>query len=237
MPRLTPALAPSLALLLIGCAADPHGIPGAAPTVSRAETLAIADQYARLQWTPEARHVHHGPDADGIPVHTPDILLEKQGIPYGSWQAGKPQTGMPYQWGGFDTPSSYLASLQRGEYAGDVSTAWKRANGDAAVSRHACGIDCSGFVSRCWRLAKPVSTRDLPAICQPLSAWSDLKPGDILLNEQHVLMFSGWQFDGRSILAYEAGPRPAWRVAAHGMPVEFLRNQNYRPFRYRNIRD
>ena len=37
---------------------------------------------------------------------------------------------------------------------------------DAAVSRFAAGVDCSGFVSRCWRLDRPFSTRELPALCK-----------------------------------------------------------------------
>lgn len=225
------------AFLFSACGTDPLRIPGPSRSVTRSEALAIADRYARLEWTPEARHLHHGSDRDGILVHTPDALLAQHGVPHGSWQPGIRQTGMPYQWGGFDTPRSFLSSLERGEFAGDVSTAWKRSHGDAAVSRHACGIDCSGFVSRCWRLSRPVSTRDLPSICDALPAWSDLKPGDILLNDRHVLLFAGWQFGGESVLAYEAGPKPAWKVASHGIPVQLLLAQNYRPFRYRGIRD
>lgn len=61
--------------------------------------------------------------------------------------------------------------------AGDMGTPEKQAAGDAAVSRFAAGVDCSGFVSRCWRLDRPFSTRELPALCTRLPSWEDLPDG------------------------------------------------------------
>ena len=186
---------------------------------------------------PESRHVRHGEDPDGILVHTPDRSLSDHGFANGWWAPGRPALGMAYQWGGFDTPSEFLGSLDRGEVAGDISTAAKRRLGDAGASAHACGIDCSGLVSRCWRLARPHSTRELPSICQRLAAWEHLAPGDILLNDRHVVLFAGWDRGGKSILAYEAGPFPVWRVNAASIPVSKLLREGYAPWRYRGIRD
>lgn len=61
--------------------------------------------------------------------------------------------------------------------AGDMGTPEKQAAGDAAVSRFAAGVDCSGFVSRCWRLSRPFSTRELPALSISLPSWDELKTG------------------------------------------------------------
>ncbi|MGE9269505.1 MAG: hypothetical protein ACQKBU_01770, partial [Verrucomicrobiales bacterium] len=138
---------------------------------------------------PESRHIHHGMDEDGVLVHTPDRSLHEHGHSNGWWEPGKPAVGMPYQWGGFDTPREFLQSLEQGEAAGDISTRQKRQRGDDGTSARACGIDCSGFVSRCWRLERPYSTRELPSICVPLKSWLQLSPGDILLNDRHVLLF------------------------------------------------
>lgn len=205
--------------------------------MTRSDAIGTAYAYTRVKWMPENRHVLHGEDADGITVHTPDASLDHRGFANGWWQPGKPATGVPYQWGGFDTPRQFLESLARGEVAGDISTRTKRQLGDGGTSSRACGIDCSGFVSRCWRLGRPVSTKELPGICQPLKAWEHLRPGDILLNDRHVVLFAGWDPGAESILAYEAGPFPVWRVNAASIPVSKLKREGYAPWRYRNIRD
>lgn len=214
-------------VLLVSCAGS----------ADRQEALAIADRYTRVEWMPEARHVRHGQDSAGIPVHTPDRSTPWPGDQRGWWKPGVPAKGMPYQWGGFDTPESFLQKLREGKKAGDIGDAAKRRLGDAGTSAESCGIDCSGFVSRCWKLPRPYSTRELPSICQPLKSWSHLKPGDILLNDRHVVLFAGWLSEGEIIAGYEAGPKPVWRVNSCGIPVEVLVKDGYAPWRYRYMAD
>ena len=199
------------------------------------EAIATAYTYSQVSWMPEERHVHHGKDKDGVTVHTPDVTLSRQGLSNGWWKTGCQARGMAYQWGGFDTPKEFLASLAEGQVAGDISTAEKRRLGDAGTSRHACGIDCSGFVSRCWRLSRPYSTKELPSLCDELTSWDELKAGDILLNRQHVVLFAKWSKPGASIYVYEAGPYPVWRVNAAEIPVDYLRKRGYSPWRDRGI--
>ena len=208
-----------------------------APTVTRDETIATAYTYTQVRWMPEERHVRHGNDSAGILVHTPDRSLAKHGDPKGWWQPGVEAQSMPYMWGGFDTPESFLRKISQGKKAGDVSTPGKRRLLEAGVSSESTGIDCSGFVSRCWNLRKPYSTRTLQEICDRLESWDELKPGDILLNRQHVVLFSGWKIPGVEITAYEAGPYPVWRVSACGLNKQHLLKNGYTPWRYRGIRD
>ena len=225
-------------LAAVSCAPkDPLSIPKPSSSVTRADAIATAYAYTQVTWMPEERHVKHGDDGDGITVHTPDISLNRRGFANGWWRPGKTATGMAYQWGGFDTPLEYLASLKRGEFAGDISTSGKRALGDDGTSKQACGIDCSGFVSRCWRLDRPYSTKQLPQISTKMNSWLELKAGDILLNDRHVLIFKAWGETKKTVLVYEAGPYPVWRVNAAQINVEKLKRQNYSPWRYRNIRD
>ena len=206
-----------------------------APKATREYAIATAYRYTQVEWMPEDRHVRHGPDSAGIPVKTPDKSVHGKGDARGWWKPGVPAKGMPYQWGGFDTPDSFLRKIAEGRKAGDIGDATKRKLGDAGTSAESCGIDCSGLVSRCWYLPRPYSTRELPSICEPLKAWAHLKPGDILLNHQHVLLFAGWLDGGKFIAAYEAGPIPVWRVNASGIPVAKLEREGYAPWRYKNM--
>ena len=50
-----------------------------------------------------------------------------------------------YKWGGFNTLSQYIDGLKSNKFAGDIHT--------DGVSSAAVGVDCSGFVSRCWQLS------------------------------------------------------------------------------------
>jgi hypothetical protein len=203
--------------------------------VTRDEAVATAYRYTRVEWMPEPRHVRHGPDSQGIPVHTPDRTIAKFGDRRGWWRPGVPAVGMPYQWGGFDTPESFLQKLVAGKKAGDAGDAAKRKLGDAGTSAESCGIDCSGFISRCWNLKRPYSTRELHQICDRLESWEDLRPGDILLNHRHVVLFVRWNIPGKEISAYEAGPYPVWKVSACGLSTAKLRKEGYEPWRYRGI--
>jgi hypothetical protein len=204
-----------------------------APRVTRVEAIATAYRYTQVTWMPEERHVRHGPDSNGIIVRTPDHSLEKNGW----WKPGVPAKSMPYQWGGFDTPESFLQKIAAGEKAGDIADQAKRDLGDAGTSSESCGIDCSGFVSRCWNLQRPYSTREMHEICDPLESWNELRPGDILLNDKHVVLFVSWKVRGKELAAYEAGPFPVWRVSACGLYKKKLENQGYTPWRYRGIKD
>jgi hypothetical protein len=217
----------SISILCASCASK----------VTPDEAIATAYRYTQVQWMPEERHVRHGPDSKGIVVETPDRTLAKSGDRRGWWQPGVSASSMPYQWGGFDTPESFLEKIAAGKKAGDVASTAKRALGDAGVSAESCGIDCSGFVSRCWNLKRPYSTRELPGICDPLGSWNELRAGDILLSDRHVVLFAGWKVPGKEVAAYEAGPFPVWKVSACGLYVEKLLEEGYAPWRYRRMGD
>jgi len=207
------------------------------PVVTRDQAVATAWRYTQVTWMPEERHVRHGPDSNDIVVQTPDKSLPAGEGKGGWWKPGVPAKSMPYQWGGFDTPESFLQKIAEGRKAGDIANDAKRRMGDAGTSDESCGIDCSGFVSRCWNLTRPYSTRELHRICDPLASWDDLKAGDILLNNKHVVLFVKWTKPGKELAAYEAGPLPVWRVSACGLLAEKLKEKGYAPWRYRGIRE
>lgn len=233
-------LASVLALSLIGCS-TPRALPEAStyPIVSRQECLLIAEAYRTHAWTGSAANIMHGLDSRGIRVDTPDSTYQKPGAIPGWWRTGVPNQGVPYQWGGFSTLAEFDAGLRAGKAAGDVYTSDKRRLLDDGVSDQAVGIDCSGFISRCWKLPRSFSTRELAGLCTEVPSWSDLKPGDILNTyNAHCLLFAGWEDAEQKVLAaYETGSPPDWKVVAHGIDAKWLRSIGYKPLRYVNMRD
>lgn len=207
--------------------------------VSRTEALQTAEAYRLFTWTPTARNQFHGNDPAGVRVDTPDRGYRPVQTRPGWWIPGVANVGVPYKWGGFDTLEEFSRGVEAGRYAGDVYTAAKRKALDDAVSKAAVGIDCSGLVSRCWKLPRSYSTREIPALCVALPSYNDLRPGDVLNTEnQHVLLFKGWKDAAHQRLyAYETGAPPTWKVLLDDIPVELLRSQNYRAYRYRLMHD
>ena len=219
--------------------ADSVEIPPPATSVTRQEVLLTARKYISLKWNAQQRHSLHGKDPNGQWVDTPDAAAQNTLGSAMWWQIG-PNVGMPYKWGGFDTPVQFLQRLEQDPvvYAGDYASEAKIAGGDDAVSEYAAGVDCSGFVSRCWRLPRPYSTRQLGALCTQLPSFDDLKPGDIaLLPGVHVILFEGWANAAHTALyAIEAGGNPHWKCYRYHVRVETLRKLGYKPWRYNNIR-
>ena len=209
-----------------------------ATSVSRDEVIAIAETYRTWQWIPTTSNSFHGFDQKGIRVDTPDHQFKPDnGIRPGWWKPGQTNVGIPYKWGGFDSPQSFSEKIKSGKYAGDIYTQQKRQQLNDAVSDETCGVDCSGFVSRCWRLAQPYSTRTLPNICTALPSWDDLKKGDIVnKSNDHVLIFEHWLDESKTrFMAYETGCPPTWKVLRHPIQVNYVKGLGYLPYRYNNI--
>lgn len=224
-----PVLATGAALALAACAAAPREI-------TRAEIARTAESYRWHRWTPSAKNILHGPDRDGIHVDTPDHTWRPGRPGAGWWIPGTETEGIPYKWGGFDTIRSFERGLRRGLAAGDVYSDAKRAALAGAVSRRAVGVDCSGFVSRCWGLKRHYSTRELPMLCDPVR-WEDLQTGDILnSHNNHVVLFARWLDPAREwMLVWQAGTETSHKVAASRVRAAGLAGLGYQPLRYRRV--
>ena len=211
---------------------DHHDSPS---RVTRSEAVAIAQSYVAHEWTATAANVFHGVDPDGIRVDTPDADFQPEGDERGWWIAGQRNVALPYKWGGFDTPEEFDRGLREGKYAGDAYSAEKRRLLDDAVSRLAVGVDCSGFVSRCWRLPRSYSTRELPALCDPVPDAAQLQPGDIFNRHNgHVRLFAGWADAARTqVRVYEA----SGKVLCRDLPLQAMLDEGYTLWRYRGMRE
>lgn len=221
----------SFALIVCGLAFHCPSSAAAKPP-TRSEAVATAVALAQHRWTPAKENVRHGPDAAGIPVQTPDRGTGNPDL----WQPGKLYAGVPYKWGGFDTLESFERGVRAGKAAGDLYSAEKRRQGGAAVSSGAVGLDCSGFISRCWRLSKKQSTSSLPSLCQQLASHTDLRPGDVLNQPGgHVVLFVRWSDRTHTrFLCYEAEPFSRVRMSERNA-VEMLA-AGYSPLRYRQMK-
>jgi cell wall-associated NlpC family hydrolase len=208
-----------------------------AQSVTRAEALKIGESFIEHHWQASTINVKHGKDAAGVDVQTPDRDGGQCNPPNECWVPDAENIGVAYKWGGSDSPQSFSAGVRAGKAAGDVYTDAKRKGGGKAVSGEAVGIDCSGFICRCWRLTTRHSTESLPWICEKLSSPAELKPGDIMnVAGAHVLLFAKWLDPEKThALFYEASPFS--KTVASEADVNQMTNVGFKRLRYRHIRD
>jgi hypothetical protein len=225
----------SFIVLIVALAARPEF--GLAQSLTRVESLKIAESFIQHRWHPSAKNVRHGKDADGVEVHTPD-RDGGHGNPLSEcWLPDAENIGVAYKWGGNDGPGSFSAGIRAGKAGGDVYTSEKRRRGDKAVSADAVGVDCSGFICHCWKLKARYSTSSLPSICEKLTSPAVLQPADIMNQPNgHVLLFAKWlDEEKRRAVFYEAAPFSKTLASEHD--VGEMTVAGYQPLRYRHIRN
>lgn len=138
---------------------------------SRVEALRIGESYVLHKYSCNVSNLAPGGliAPDGDTVKTPGWLIT------GS------NARVPYKWGGFNSISGFTSGLNNGKFAGDIDT--------DGSSSYAVGVDCSGFVSRCWQLSYHASTSYMPTITSQYSSWDSLKPADAIHKVGHVRLF------------------------------------------------
>ena len=106
-------------------------------TITRAEVLTTARTYTSLTWQGDKRHALHGTAPDGQRIDTPDTISPTKHQKPGFWWKNGSNTGMPYKWGGFDTPEQFTHRLatEPQVYAGDYASPATRAKGEAMIER------------------------------------------------------------------------------------------------------
>ena len=166
------------------------------PQVIAHDALTVAQNYVQLYWECAQENITNGIvyDDQGYPIRTPD------------WVSVGEDQHVPYKWGGFESIEMYLYGIDILKYAGDNYTK-KCCGSDAAV-----GVDCSGFVSRCWNLPKHYSTSMMDdALTQPYMNWSDLEPADAVHKVGHVRLMVKQNGNGSLTVAEASGKD--WKVS------------------------
>jgi hypothetical protein len=155
--------------------------PAGAWPVTREEVIACARSFVDLDWRCGRRNANSQ---------------------YNQLQPGKSYSGVSYNWGGFDQPRDFLDKVESGKVAGNYR---KRCGNRLCIRSDFAGLDCSGFVSRCWQVRR-YSTTALPAIAIKIPRRM-LKPGDILNSRnRHVVLFDSFDEEGQ-MWVYESS---AW---------------------------
>ncbi len=181
--------------------------------LSRTDMMAIAREYIDLEWTATSANITDGiENVGGHLVRTP------------SWVTVGPKRKIPYKWGGFTSTATFAAGVPAGKKCGDDYTedvSW----GDT----YCIGVDCSGFVSRCWNTDIKYGTSTLQGITTELPSVNDLRKGDCLnLVGSHVRLCMEDNPAGM-VLTAEAAAND-WRVSYRAFKLTEL--SSYVPRRF-----
>ncbi|MGB8657982.1 MAG: CARDB domain-containing protein [Candidatus Zixiibacteriota bacterium] len=156
---------------------------------------------------------------------------------------GQPYRGEAYEWGGWDDTNAFLTNMNssKGQRAG------VHINNDCLPDAQcnpcwSTGIDCSGFVSRCWHLSWKHNTRTLFDVADTIP-YDQLQRGDALddttqAGGRHVRLFlqslAGGRIRVMESIAYGVGDTLN-RCNTNTYAESLLVAKNYIPIRYNNV--
>jgi len=169
------------------------------PSVTPGEALDMAATYVGYSWIAQEHNIIDAvaTDPQGVMIQTPE------------WVQVGDNYHVPYKWGGFNTLDEFSSGLLENKFAGDRITDCSQ---NYCVSNHCIGVDCSGFVSRCWNLSTHYSTAMMDDdITIAYENWDEIKPGDAIHKVGHVRLVVLKNNDG-SILTVEASGYD-WKVS------------------------
>ncbi|NUN10002.1 MAG: T9SS type A sorting domain-containing protein [Ignavibacteriaceae bacterium] len=154
---------------------------------SRVKAIRTGETYVYYKYNiaPANLAVNNTTAPDGDLVRTPPWLITGR------------NARIPYKWGGFNTLAQIYDGLLANKFAGDIHT--------DGVTSYAVGVDCSGFVSRCWQLTYHASTSYMPNITTQYASWDSIKPGDAIHKVGHVRLYLERNTNGSFKVVESAG--------------------------------
>ena len=165
--------------------------------IEREQIIAIAEGFLNHEWQPTTENIFHDL-YKGWHVDTPDRDTYTYQPSNWGWKANKINTAIPYKWGGFSSISGFNLTNPEdfdeqytgtGEYEGVAHYGGDIYTDKNFVCQLACGVDCSGFVSRCWNLPMKHGTYTLPYASSQVK-FHELEKGDVLdIPYYHVILF------------------------------------------------
>lgn len=186
-------------------------------TITRSQIMSTASSYHTQQWWCNSYN-YNGTYA-AAPWTRPRYI--NQGY-------GKYYTYVPYCWGGFSSLSQFSSQLTNNYAAGNISCS-------GSYKANTTGVDCSGYVSRCWGLTSKQSTYGLMSTSISTSInFSSLLQGDILCNGSHVMLFDSRNANGDYVL-YESTTLNSYDRVSHTVRTSSYIQSNYGAYRYNNV--
>jgi hypothetical protein len=201
--------------------------------ISRDRIIEIAEGFLNHEWNPTEDNIFHG-TYQGRKVDTPDRDTYTDWPDTHGWKANQTNYGLPYQWGGFSSISGYNLSNPQdfdeqytgsGSYEGRIYFAGDINSED--YCKWTCGLDCSGFVSRCWNLPIKHATYTLTEIVSPIS-FEELKKGDILnIPRYHVILFKEFVNEDKTMIRTIECGGPAPNVNEHIYKITSIDDEGF----------
>jgi hypothetical protein len=186
--------------------------------ITRDSVMCMARQYVDMEWIATDENITEGVERmpDGTYVRTP------------AWVHPGKLMNVPYKWGGFTSIDDFTAGVVQGKKCGDD---YLESMGHS--DEYCIGVDCSGFVSRCWGTEEKYFTATMHEISHELSSFSFLQRGDALNKPHHHIRLVAEDMPSGMILTVEAGGE--WRVCYHLCKHTTL--VGYTPIRFNFIVD
>ncbi|HPG35722.1 MAG TPA: hypothetical protein PLG63_05240 [bacterium] len=150
----------------------------------RGEAILIGDTFVREHWSCSAANT------TGASQSCPSG--------YSSYYSVGNYIGVPYKWGGFDSIAQFRDKISQGYGAGSYSS--------DGVLACVTGVDCSGYVSRCWEQTTKYGTSTIQGISYELGSTGEMKKGDAFNKAgTHIVMLAYYHRDGSPVIMEAAG--------------------------------
>ena len=185
-----------------------------ASAINRDEMIAIADAYAKHTWV--STWSNYTASCSGAYTSK---FLDIYGV------GG--HTGMAYDWGGFDTISGFDGKSAGGHGAGS--------HPDDGVLSCTTGVDCSGYVSRCWALTSKKGTSTIHTVSHEIAPTQVLKGDAYNKASSHIRLWHYQAGDGQPVIYESAGgsKRKVW----YNTGITWSSFAGYTPIRYDGVNE
>lgn len=187
--------------------------------ISESQVIANANAYLNHSWYANSNNIGQGNCSNGTSYNTP------------GWVTVGNHIGLPYCWGNNSSINAFDNGLSQGKPAGDNNTS-------SDADNCTLGVDCSGFVSRCYGLATHYNTvmLDENNLFGHYSSYNQLQVGDFVNKPgSHTRLVTQVNNNG-SINVIESGQgNNQWRVFSASYTFSELINDGYNPQYYTSM--
>ncbi len=215
-----------------GEGAEPAARAAPPGPVTRADVGKCAEEFRDLQWTVTPGSYQRAGVADDC---SPQTRYWRRPH-YINGKSGQQVKGVPYCWGCSDSLAQFQEYVKTGARLAGHSCTCR--GGHYCVRNDATGVDCSGFVSQCWKSGHK-TTSSMSEVSAVIDK-SKVKPGDAFnLAGSHIRLFMG-------LVDTDTGPRYRVIEAANGegrigrvVEEKYTASQlsSYKAIRYNKIVD